>query len=206
METNPLLARRVIPLRERLQKAVASLLLTALLVGGAWYVSGMDVDEDLRLLAGLVSASVIGTALALYFALHKHEVARSKEQGQAIRQRIADDRRGAAWFTRIGFETRRLAWGMVFCAGLMIALAGLGILAVQGITYLRTGQWHSQSILVVLYPFVPWLRDPQSWIGLHRLVYQFTALVPVSFALVLSGWLVAGFGSNRRQRVKRKGP
>lgn len=206
METNPLLARRVIPGKERAQKALVVLLLTAALVGGGWYATDASPDSDVRLLAALAGAALLGLCLALYFGLHKYETARSKEDSQAIRERIADDRSGAGWLGRFGYALRRFVFGIVILAGLLVALAGLGILGWQVVDYLQSGEWHSRSALAALYQYVPWLRDPQSWHGLYKLVRQFLALLPLSLVLILAGWLIAGLGSALRGRVKRKGP
>ena len=44
METSPLLARRVIPAKERLQKSLVVLFLTAAAAVGVWYFAGAAAD------------------------------------------------------------------------------------------------------------------------------------------------------------------
>lgn len=206
MDTSPLLARRVISLKERLQKALAMLLATAALVGGAWYLSGATLDSDVRLLAALIGTSVLGLGLTLYFAFRKHEVGRSKQDNEAIRQRIADDRAGSSWVGRIGLGVRRFIYGIVVLSGILIAVSGFGLFGVQAFAYLRTGAWHSISVLAALRPYAAWLQDPQSWLGLHAIASQFLGLLPASLALIVCGWMIAGLGSGLRDKAKRKGP
>lgn len=201
--TSPLLARREIPARERWQKALVVLLLTAALVSGAWWYFGASIDSDIRVLLPLAAIAVLGLGMSGYFAFHRYEDADSKEGKAAIRQRIADDRSGAGWTARIGFNTRRFVFGIVYLAGLLIAFAGILVLCYQGILYLKTGEWLSLSVFGVLAPYVPWLRDPQSWIGLYRLTRDALGLLPVSLALVILGWLIAGFGAGLKQGVRR---
>lgn len=202
--TSPLLARREIPARERWQKALVVLLLTAALVSGAWWYFGASIDSDIRVLLPLAAIAVLGLGMSGYFAFHRYEDADSKEGKAAIRQRIADDRSGAGWTARIGFNLRRFVFGIVYLAGLLIAFAGILVLCYQGILFLKTGEWLSLSVFTVLAPYAPWLRDPQSWIGLYRLTRDALGLLPVSLALVVLGWLIAGFGSGLRQAVRRR--
>jgi len=202
--TSPLLARREISARERWQKALVVLLLTAAFVGGAWWYLGAGIDSDMRVLLPLAAVAVLGLGTAGYFAFHRYEDADSKEGKAAIRQRIADDRSGAGWTARIGFNLLRFVFGIVYLAGLLTAFAGILVLCYQGILFLKTGEWLSLSVFTVLAPYVPWLHDPQSWIGLYRLTRDALGLLPVSLALVVIGWLIAGFGSGLRQAVRRQ--
>ena len=86
-------------------------------------------------------------------------------------------------------------------SGIVIAMAGLGVICLQVFAYLKTGAWKSVSALSVTSPYLPWLRDPQSWFGLHDIVSDMLGILPLSLALVSLGWLIAGFGSALRQRV-----
>ena len=205
METNPLLARRIIPVRERLQKALAVLFLTALILAAVWFLADGSLERDVTYIASMAGAALVGLCGAAYFWFRKEEVPRTKEQGKAIRERIEDDRKGSGWIARLGYNTRRFLAGIVVVAGLLTAVAGLGVLGVQVYRYLRFGAWDSYSLLEFVAPYCPWFQDPESWFGLHRIVTKLFALVPVSLALILLGWLIAGFGSALRQRVRRQG-
>ena len=77
------------------------------------------------------------------------------------------------------------------------------MLGIQIYKYLKLGAWGPVSLLDVLAPHVPWLSNPQSWIGLHGIVRNACDIMPVSLALIILGWLVAGFGAALRQRVRR---
>ncbi len=203
METNPLLARRVIPARERLQKALAVLTLTALVLTVAWLLTDGSLDRGIVYIASFAMAALIGTCGAAYFWFKTEEVPKTKEQSQAIRHRIEDDREGAGWISRLGYSTRRFVAGTIVVAGMLTALAGLGVLGMQVYRYLRSGAWDSISLLELVAPYCPWFHRPESWFGLHRIVTDLFGLVPASLAIILLGWLIAGFGSALRQRVRR---
>lgn len=85
--------------------------------------------------------------------------------------------------------------------GVLIALAGFGVLCLQIFGYMKTGDWKSVSTLSVASLQFSWLKNPQSWFGLHDIVSNLLGILPLSLALVMLGWLVAGFGSALRQRV-----
>ena len=201
METNPLLARRVVPLRERLQKAFAMLLVTATVIGGATYFGGLTLDSDPRLLAGLLLASITGLAATLYLALRKHETGRSKEEKQAIRRRIRDDRSGTHWVTRLPRGLWRFFWGAVLVLGILVSLSGLGVLAWQTVGYLQTGSWPRMSVFTVLAPHLPWFTHPDSWLGLHALVTKAARLLPIWVLLLALGWFIGGIGAALRGKA-----
>ena len=201
METNPLLARRVIPTKERLQKALLALLLTAGAVAGAWVFVGAWFEFDQRYLLALAGIAAFGVSLSAYFWFKKEERATTKENGVSVRRRIDDDRQGRTWVSRLTYNFKRFLAGVVILIGVLIVLAGLGVLCLQVFGYLKTGDWKPVSTLSVVSPLFSWLQNPQSWFGLHDIVRNMLGLMPLSLALVLLGWLVAGFGSALRQRV-----
>jgi len=202
-QTNPLLAKREIPARERWQKALLVVLATAVVVGGAWYLTGATTRSEPSLLATLAAIAGLGLVVAGWLLLHRYETANTKEKNEAIRQRIADDRSGAGWTSRIGYNLRRFVFGIVILAGLLVSLAGLSVLAYQVYFYLKNGQWFPISVMSATAPYVPWLRNPQSWIGLYKLIRDALALCPLSVALIITGWMIAGLGSGIRGRVRR---
>jgi len=203
METSPLLARRVIPWKERLQKSLVALLLTATVVAGAWVFTGASLDSDPRYLLALAAVALFGLSLSAYFLFRKEEGGTSKEDSRSVRSRIDDDRQGRGWVSRLGYNIKRFTSGIVVLTGLLIALAGLGVLGLQVFGYLKTGGWKSVSTLSVASPYFPWLNNPQSWFGLNDIVRDMLGLLPLSLALVVIGWLIAGFGSALRQRASR---
>ncbi len=201
METNPLLARRAIPARERLQKALIVLLLTAAAVAAAWAFAGASFELDRRHLLVMAAVAAFGMALSGYCWFKKEERATSKESAVSIRRRIDDDREGRTWVNRLAYNFKRFLTAVVILVGILIAFSGLAVLGLQVFGYLKTGDWKSVSTLSVASPFFPWLQSPRSWFGLHDIVSRMLAILPLSLALVLLGWLVAGFGSALRQRV-----
>ena len=203
METSPLMARRVIPLRERLQKALLVLIATAMAAGSTWYFTGATTNLQGRfvLLTGAILA--LGLIVALYFALKTHDRAETKEGYRSVRRRIDDDREGRGWLSRLSYNLKRFLTGVIVAVGLLIALAGIGVLGLQVFGYLRTGIWRSISLLSVASVYVPWLNNPQSWFGLNKIVRSAAELLPLSLVLVLLGALVAGFAAGVRQRSAR---
>lgn len=203
MQTSPVMARRVIPPQERLQKALIAFLTTAGTVGAAWVLLDLSRHSDPKYLAIVAGISVLGLAYTLYFGFKKHESASTKEGNRAIRERIDDDRSGAGWTTRITYNIRRFLCGIIVFSGLLVSLAGVGVIGFQVYGYLRIAEWQSMSVFSVAVDTVPWLQSPQSWIGLYKVLRQALEFMPLSLALVLVGWLIAGFGSRLKDRATR---
>lgn len=203
METSPLLARRVIPGKERLQKALAVLLLTAIVVAAAWIFFGVSLDSESAYFIAIGCIALVGLSASAFFWFKKEESASSKENSRAVRRRIDDDRQDRGWTSRIWYNTKRILGGIVVLMGALFVLAGLAVIAVQVFIYLKAGTWRSVSILSVATPYLPWLTNPQSWFGLHDIATDALGIAPLSLALVLIGWLIAGFGSALRERVRR---
>lgn len=203
METSPLLARRTIPVRERLQKSLLVFLSTAVAVGGVWFFAGGSAEIEARFLLMMAAISALGLGVALYFWFKKEDRANDKEGYRSVRRRIDDDRHGRGWLSRVSYNLKRFLTGIVVAIGLLIALAGVGVFVLQIYGFLKTGSWRSVSVLSVATPYVPWLSSPQSWFGLNGIVRDATSVLPLSLALVLLGWIIAGFGSALRQRASR---
>ena len=201
METNPLLARRVIPTKERLQKALVVLALTAVAVAAAWAFAGASFELDRRHVLVLASMAAFGLSLSAYFWFKREEQATTKENGAFIRRRIDDDRQGRTWVNRLAYNVKRFLAGVLILLGVLIVLAGIGVFCLQVFAYLKTGDWKPVSTLSVASLQFSWLKNPQSWFGLHDIVSDMLGILPLSLALVLLGLLIAGFGSALRQRV-----
>ena len=102
MDTSPVLARRVISLKERLQKALAALLVTATAVAGAWLYTGASLDSGTPYLVAFGLAALLGLSISTYFFFKKEEDAHTKEDSRFVRRRIEDDRQGRSWLTPRG--------------------------------------------------------------------------------------------------------
>lgn len=201
MDTSPLLARRVISLKERLQKSLLVLLLTLFAVGGVWVYAGASSDMEPRFALLMAAAAALGLIVSALFLIRKHESAQTKEEARFVRRRIDDDRRGRGWLGRLAYHSTRFVTGVVVAIGLLTTLAGVGVLALQIYGYFKTGVWQSVSLLSVAVGYFPWLSSPQSWFGLHVIVRRAAGLLPLSLTLVLLGLLVARSGSALRQRA-----
>jgi hypothetical protein len=187
MQTSPVMARRVIPAKERLQKALITFVTTAATVGAAWVLLDLSRDSDPKYLAIVAGISVLGLAYTLYFAFKKHESASTKEGNRAIRERIDDDRSGAGWTARIAYNIRRFLCGIIVFSGLLVSLAGVGVIGFQVYGYLRIAEWQSISVFSVVVDIVPWLQSPQSWIGLYKVLPGIGRLADCRFRLALEG-------------------
>ncbi|MGI9236339.1 MAG: hypothetical protein ACR2QZ_03035 [Woeseiaceae bacterium] len=203
METSPLLARRTVPVKERLQKSLLVLLSTLVAVGGVWIFAGASADIEARFLLMMAAIAALGLIVALYFWFKKEDRAVDKEGYRSVRRRIEDDRQGRGWLSRVSHNLKRFLTGVIVAIGLLIALAGVGVFVLQVYGFLKTGSWSPVSVLSVATPYVPWLSSPQSWFGLNRIIREASGILPLSLALVLLGWIVAGFGSSLRQRGSR---
>lgn len=203
METSPLMARRVIPLKERLQKSLLALVATVIAAASAWYFAGASTNLEARFVLLIGAIVALGLVFSLYFGFKTHDRAETREGYRSVRRRIDDDREGRGWLSRWYFNLKRFLTGVVVAMGLLIALAGAGVLLLQAYGYLETGTWQSISVLSVASSYLPWLKYPESWFGLHRIVRDAAGLLPLSFVLVLLGVLIAGFGSALRQRAGR---
>lgn len=205
MDTNPLLARRAISRKERLQKALSCLLVTALAVAFAWVFTGGFFDGEPVYLIVTGSVTLLGLCFSAYFWLKKEEIAHTREASRFIKRRIEDDRAGRSWIGRIEYNTRRFLSGIIVFVGILSILAGLGVLGLQIYGYLKFGEWESVSVLATASPYWPWLNNPQTWFGLNKIVRDVCGLMPLSLSFVLVGWLIAGFGSALREHVTNRG-
>lgn len=203
METSPLMARRIIPLKERLQKSLSVLIATAIAAGIAWYVAGASTTPESRFIVLIGAIVALGLSVSLYFGLKKHDRSKTREGYRSVRRRIDDDREGRGWLNRLLYNLKRFILGVVVAVGLLVALAGALVFSLQLFGYLRTGAWQSISLLSVVSSYVPWLNNPQSWFGLNKIVRNAADLLPLSLALLVIGTLVAGFASGLRRQSAR---
>jgi len=197
------MARRVIPLKERLQKSLLVLVATAIAAGSAWYFAGASTNLEARFVLLIGAIVALGLLISIYFGIKTQDRVGTREGYRSVRRRIDDDRHGRGWLSRLYFNLKRFLTGVVVATGWLIALAGAGVLVLQVYGYLETGTWRSISLLSVASSYLPWLNNPQSWFGLHKIVRDAAGLLPLSLVLVLLGVLIAGFGSAFRQRAAR---
>ncbi len=93
----------------------------------------------------------------------------------------------------IAFRMPTLA-GVV--GGVFVAGAGALVFVGQVISYLKAGRWESRpwvSFFSEMDAFRAWLYQPESWVGLSRMVRGILEWLPMSFGLVITGLPVALF-------------
>ena len=123
METSPLLAQRVIPLKERLQKSLLVLMATAIAAGSAWYFTGASTNLEGRFVLLIGAILALGLIVSLYFALKTRDRTRTREGYRSVRRRIDDDRQGRGWISRLSYNLKRFLTGVFVAFGLLVALA-----------------------------------------------------------------------------------
>ena len=67
-------------------------------------------------------------------------------------------------------------------------IAAIGVVAWQALNWMRTDEWQSLTVLTGLASFdVLWATEPDSWLGIHKLLQH----VPLSMAVFWAGMLPA---------------
>jgi hypothetical protein len=80
--------------------------------------------------------------------------------------------------------------------GGMILLAGIGLLSYQSLLWLQSGVWTEYPMLTVFNflfentPLHQWIVNPESWIGVQKLLLWFLESIPVSLALMVPGFSI----------------
>ncbi|GIX48869.1 MAG: hypothetical protein KatS3mg131_3080 [Candidatus Tectimicrobiota bacterium] len=97
----------------------------------------------------------------------------------------------------IGLVLRAIGVGLRFLRDVLfgvfslVFLAGLALLGYQAFVWLRDGAWPALPLSLVL-DAVPalsrWLREPQSWFGLHELLSGTLALAPLALVCLVLGF------------------
>ena len=79
----------------------------------------------------------------------------------------------------------------------MILIAGMGLLSYQSFIWLQSGVWNEYPMLTV-FNFIfentaihQWLMNPESWIGIQKLLLWLLETTPVSLALMVPGFSIA---------------
>ena len=92
------------------------------------------------------------------------------------------------------------------CAGILLSiglfgglslLIGLGVLAYQCLLWLQNGVWTEYDLFSVFnYVFEntevhQWMINPESWVGMQKLLIWFMETIPLSLALMVPGFSIA---------------
>ncbi len=204
MATNRLMAEREISSRERLQKTVAAVLVYAVGAGALWYINGGWPRQLSPVVIAALAASIVWVAYIVKFATATRETASSKEGIRLVRMRIADDRAGKTWVSRIGLNAKLLLLKLVFVAGLAIAAGGLYILGKQVYTFATRKIWVPVAILEYVRPYVDWLFTKDIWIDGQRAVILALNWLSAGFVFTFLGAAIALAGLSNMDKVKDK--
>lgn len=109
-----------------------------------------------------------------------------------------------AW-KEIGAATKKLSLADFIFAGTlisiavfggMILLAGIGLLSYQSLLWLQSGVWTEYPMLTVFNflfentPLHQWIVNPESWIGMQKLLLWVLESMPISLALMVPGFSI----------------
>lgn len=86
--------------------------------------------------------------------------------------------------------TRVFMW-----VGIAMILLGVGIGIFQVLFYLMKGEWIELPLILVFSSLsnspTSWLNNPQSWVGLNKIIVYLLKLIPLSFFLFAVGCILA---------------
>ena len=80
--------------------------------------------------------------------------------------------------------------------GGMILLAGIGLLSYQSLLWLQSGVWTEYPMLTVFNflfentPLHQWIVNPESWVGMQKLLLWLLESIPLSLALMVPGFSI----------------
>jgi len=80
--------------------------------------------------------------------------------------------------------------------GGIILLAGISLLSYQSLLWLQSGVWTEYPVLTVFNflfentPLHQWIINPESWIGMQKLLLWVLESIPVSLALIVPGFSI----------------
>ena len=204
MATNRLMAEREISSRERLQKTVAGVIVYVAGAGAIWYFNNGWPELGSPVFFVALAASIIWTAYIVKFAITRQETAVSKDGIRMVRMRIADDRAGKTWLSRIGLNGKLLALKVVFLAGLVVVGGGLYILGRQVYTFAMTQTWVPVAIADFMRPVVMWLATKDIWLTGQTILIKTLQWLSAGFVFVFLGAVVALYGLSTMDKVKDK--
>ena len=203
METNPLLAHRVIPQRERVEKTVVAVVVYLAVMGGLYRYHGELPERFSGEFFVAIAVSIVLLAFVIQSAF-KHEKATDRDRARMIRMRIDDDRSGRHWSSRIGMNARVLLGRIVMLFGIALVIAGLFVLGKQVYVWVMTDTWVPASTLQFVRPWVDWLFTKDIWVPGQRALIRALDWLHVSVPLGLIGVLLAGRGASFIERAKEK--
>jgi hypothetical protein len=117
---------------------------------------------------------------------------------KGLRQAWSEIRLAASRLTAQDF----IITGLVACAGvlgILVFAVGLSLFGYQALLWLQDGIW-TEFPLFVVFNFLfestalqQWMMQPESWVGLQKMLSWFLESIPLSLALMIPGFSIALF-------------
>lgn len=203
METNPLLAHRVIPPRERAEKTVVSVIVYVGVMGALyWHHGEIPKRSSPEFLIAVAISIVLFSYVIL--SMFKHERATDKDRARMIRMRIDDDRSGRHWTSRIGLHIKLLLGRLIMLAGIAMILFGLFVLCKQAWVWSQTDTWVPVPTMQFVQPYVTWLFTKDIWLAGQKAVIAALNWLHIGVPLGFVGAILAARGSQFMQRSRER--
>ena len=94
----------------------------------------------------------------------------------------------------------KVAAAVAYVIATPFLLAAVGIIGMQVVGYLQYGEWSPLPVMPFFEMWFPWLDNPQSWLGLHRIVHGLLNGLPVSLLLLFIAWIFWAIGNSQREQ------
>lgn len=197
------MAHRVIPLRERVEKTIVSVVVYVGVLGALYWHHGHIPERFSREFFIAVAVSIFLLTYVI-LSMFKHERATDKGRVRMIRMRIDDDRSGRHWTARIGLNVKISIGRIVMLAGIAMILAGLYVFGQQVYTWIRMETWVPASALRYLQPYVSWLFTNDIWIAGQKALIATLNWLHVGVPLGFVGAILAAQGARFIDRAKER--
>lgn len=203
METNPLLAHRVVPLRQRVEKTSVALVAYVAVMGGLYRYHGELPERFSREFLIAAAISIVLFAFVIHSTL-KHERASNKHRARMIRLRIDDDRVGRHWLSRTGLNLKLGIARLVMLGGIAMLLLALYVLGEQIVFWLNIGVWVPAPVMRFIQPYVGALYTESIWIAGQRALIAALDWLHVGVPLGFLGLLIAGRAAQFMERCSER--
>lgn len=93
--------------------------------------------------------------------------------------------------------TEKIFSVLVVILGIGVFIYGMGIVVYQVYQYLKTGAWIEMPLMIAADFFeIPWIDNPTSWYGFHKIVVWVLELCTLSIAMIFLGSIIISGGLN----------
>jgi len=94
---------------------------------------------------------------------------------------------------KLGRLKNKFISGIFFLFGILLILTAAAVVCFQLFLFLQNGAWTTLPILRLIeytpVQFYAWILEPDSWLGLHKIIYWILD-VPLSFFCFILGYLL----------------